>query len=511
MIDSESADLERLDVVDRALVRCRVLGAVALLLLTRRLDTGGTTPAIVVTASFAALLLGTNWLVASAWSRARFSSRARAVAGLVADLGATLAVLTLAGVGPDSQAMVLLLLPILEAGVRFRVLGACLTWFAGVAAVAVPVIAQVPDTGDAPVGDLLALAPLLLLAALPVAYIAEHLSTELTSALTANRAANARASLLAELIAAERHLTSLDLRQVARAACEACLRLGAEAVDLHIVDRVDGVQRFEAMQQGALLPVDANAEIKAALRARGAIAMRNGADGGNVVLSCAATVHPGAWVLRAVVPTASAYELVADGIEVLAAQLSRSAANANAHTEVERRRRELAWRADHDDLTGLENRAGVRCRLDALAASGRTFWVAFIDLDGFKSINDRLGHDAGDAVLCAVADRLSMALARDAVAARLGGDEFLVVPADGHDSPEAIVERIGRVLRPPVALEGGSFVSVGASVGYAWCTDGNIDAVLGEADAAMYEVKRSSSGSGAKRPGQLTELRALRS
>jgi serine/threonine-protein kinase RsbW len=159
---------------------------------------------------------------------------------------------------------------------------------------------------------------------------------------------------------------------------------------------------------------------------------------------------------------------------------------------------ELRRLALHDPLTGLANRQllhdqAERARL-AAARSGRPFALIFFDLDGFKQINDRLGHQAGDTVLGEVAGRLQAAVrAADAIA-RFGGDEFVVVCEDaGPDAAAAIAERIRAAVAVPltdVALP------VTASVGVA-VIDGSragtvtTDHLLQRADEAMYASKNS--------------------
>ena len=131
--------------------------------------------------------------------------------------------------------------------------------------------------------------------------------------------------------------------------------------------------------------------------------------------------------------------------------------------------------------------------LDDLDASGEPFALVYLDLDGFKEVNDDNGHDVGDAVLQAVADRLR-ACARDGdVVVRLGGDEFAVV-APGIATAEASVELCERIeagLAPPVAV-GGASLSVASSIGVARSgVEGVAGDVVRAADRAMYEAKRN--------------------
>lgn len=156
---------------------------------------------------------------------------------------------------------------------------------------------------------------------------------------------------------------------------------------------------------------------------------------------------------------------------------------------------ELAWQATHDSLTGLANRALLRRRLQAaLVPGGSPVSLAFLDVDGFKEINDRFGHDTGDRVLVALAARLGRAARSTDLVARLGGDEFVVL-APGLADPAAVrgwVERLMQAvvttLRSPAAPAGQ--VPVSASVGVTTARPGaRPESVLREADAAMYRAK----------------------
>ncbi|GJG86645.1 hypothetical protein tb265_18260 [Gemmatimonadetes bacterium T265] len=172
-------------------------------------------------------------------------------------------------------------------------------------------------------------------------------------------------------------------------------------------------------------------------------------------------------------------------------------------------RAELTHQAYHDALTGLANRAQFRARaaraLDAAAAEGcpQRIAVLVLDLDGFKNVNDSLGHAAGDRLLVEVAGRLLGATRGSDTVARLGGDEFAVLLEHVRDDADAVVvaERIVAVLGAPVPLAGAAtgHAFVGASVGIARVGQGagptsDVDALLRDADAAMYRAKGRGKG-----------------
>lgn len=178
--------------------------------------------------------------------------------------------------------------------------------------------------------------------------------------------------------------------------------------------------------------------------------------------------------------------------------------------------------AFHDALTGLPNRALLADRLrqamGAMQRQGGTVAVAFLDLDGFKAVNDTHGHDAGDEVLQAVAARLSDGIRASDTAARLGGDEFVVLltPLAGPGASRAICERLLRAILEPVRLASGAVVQVGSSIGVAHFPLDGVDAevLLSRADQAMFESKRAGRCrirwlDGASPPQEL-DLSALR-
>jgi diguanylate cyclase (GGDEF)-like protein/PAS domain S-box-containing protein len=156
---------------------------------------------------------------------------------------------------------------------------------------------------------------------------------------------------------------------------------------------------------------------------------------------------------------------------------------------------QLAHEALHDALTGLANRRLFLNRLDLAQArasrSGHLVGVLFIDLDGFKAINDTLGHDAGDEVLVAVAGRLRAHLRAIDTLARFGGDEFAMLCEEisGPGAAVEIAERLGAAVAEPFEIDG-AVVEVGASIGIAVAeSTGSLDDLLQWADAAMYQAK----------------------
>ena len=163
----------------------------------------------------------------------------------------------------------------------------------------------------------------------------------------------------------------------------------------------------------------------------------------------------------------------------------------------ERKRAELglAHAATHDALTDLPNRRyfqhHVEAALAAASASGDAVALGLLDLDGFKPINDRLGHAAGDEVLQAIGGRLWAEVRDHGVAARLGGDEFALLIACPCPRPRLrrFAERLRRALTAPIRLSTGETARVGASIGLVVADGGPPSDLLARADAALYRAK----------------------
>ncbi|MEU4241103.1 GGDEF domain-containing protein [Actinoplanes sp. NPDC026619] len=161
--------------------------------------------------------------------------------------------------------------------------------------------------------------------------------------------------------------------------------------------------------------------------------------------------------------------------------------------EQERIKGALAHQAEHDPLTGLANRAALHAQLELalLRAAELGPVVFYLDLNGFKQVNDRYGHAAGDLILVEFAHRLTATIRPADTAARLGGDEFVVLATELGGEADILGHRLRRLAEEPV-LWNGEAVHFGVSVGHAaWSTveHPNPHSLLGAADAAMYAEK----------------------
>lgn len=194
-----------------------------------------------------------------------------------------------------------------------------------------------------------------------------------------------------------------------------------------------------------------------------------------------------AWIVAPTSPEGGPGELRHDEFLGAFAALLSSAARRRAAED------RLRHDALHDTLTGLPNRALLLDRLAHLLArrDASHVTVVFLDLDGFKAVNDTLGHDAGDRVLCEVADRLAGVVRPGDTVARLAGDEFVVVVPDAD---VAAVEALTRRLESATTIDCGDapgVLGVSASIGVATGRSSTIGAegLLREADTAMYRAK----------------------
>jgi diguanylate cyclase (GGDEF)-like protein/PAS domain S-box-containing protein len=164
---------------------------------------------------------------------------------------------------------------------------------------------------------------------------------------------------------------------------------------------------------------------------------------------------------------------------------------------------QLRHLATHDPLTGLPNRTALSEELDRVVArharSGDAFAVLFCDLDGFKPVNDRTGHEGGDQVLVEVAHRLRRAVRDGDIVSRLGGDEFVVLCERVGDSTEVaqrVADRLHELVEHPITHQGEEF-EVGLSIGIAYVPAGAVvdpDTLLRLSDGAMYDAKVHGPG-----------------
>jgi len=185
-------------------------------------------------------------------------------------------------------------------------------------------------------------------------------------------------------------------------------------------------------------------------------------------------------------------------LETLSGFIVVALGNALSHRKVQRLNKQILRLAQYDPLTGLANRrllADYLKRIIALSQRReRRFALYFLDLDGFKPVNDQWGHEAGDWVLAMLGKRFSAALRDSDLVARVGGDEFVVLAqeVDQRKAVEAIAEKLILAVTEPLVWQGHT-IHISVSIGIALYPDNAVDAdgLLNQADEAMYRVKRA--------------------
>ena len=466
-------------VAERALRQIRLV-AVALLLLGgagyRPVDGGGLEREIVLPLSIAAAtVLVLLAVLTGRAARARSGRRSTfAAASTIADAVIVLGVIAFAGLPPRSFALVLLMLPFLEAALWFGLSGLAGLWT--MSSVALGAIAVVfPDQApDDALTVLVVAMPTLLLATIPVAMLAEHLVAQVGQLGTAREAADDRARLLGDLSAITADIFPLDVSAVVAQLVAGATQLGA--VDVAVRDAAG------AVQAGAAEPIDPAADHEALLdEGHESVVLTRELDvpGGDPYTFTARVTGPEDEVARRV-----------EALDLLVAQARVGLANAVLVAQLELLKQTYQDQATRDQLTGLLNRRGLVLTAEQIPGH---LGVLFCDLDGFKGVNDTLGHAAGDELLEKVARRLEGVMRADSVLGRMGGDEFVVVAPGASDEDLAgLGRRIEVEVGKPFLLEAG-MARIGVSIGAAHAAPGerDLDSLLGQADQLMYEVKRS--------------------
>lgn len=441
----------------------------------------------------------------------RVSLRRWSVIGLVVDTAAVVSVVWLAGVDPRGSLWVLLVLPILEAALRFgtRMSVLVLGLMVGVyiardvwSAARYPAVTFSPATVVQRVG-------VLIVVGMVAGFLAAQLAREARRHRAVRSQAVRRAQVMATVAEATRELTSLDPDAVYTNLVGAALRLGAEGAGVAVVDErghwvtrpttgADPGLAQVAMMIGPDLTSGDSTDIvtlgpEAVARMAGASQRYTAAQ----VLA----VDGGERVVAALAVGGVVSDQILSALDLLIRHAGTVLAQARAFEEIRVLKERLAHQAFHDSLTGLPNRAEfdqrLRRRTERRTAAGTGLAVLFIDLDGFKAVNDTLGHEAGDVLLEEVAFRIRRTVRPGDTVARLGGDEFVVLleRVDDEGAARAAARRILAALDRPVRL-GRHEVSISASIGIAFRPSAPADPeeLVRRADRAMYEAKRTGKG-----------------
>jgi diguanylate cyclase (GGDEF)-like protein len=419
----------------------------------------------------AALLLAVALLTARA-GRAG-SGRRSQLAGVstAVDAIVVLGVVAVAGLPPSSFALVLLMLPFLEAALWFGLSGLAGLWTLCSVALGALVVVFPDNAPDDALAVLVVAMPTLLLATIPVAMLAEHLVAQVGQLGAAREAADDRAKLLGDLSAITADIFPLDRAAVLEQLATGAEQLGATEA---------GVASAPSRADDEDAPADS-------------VVTATGEDGEHVSrLSRHLDVpgDPGYTFTATVAGPADEVTRRVEALDLLVAQARVGLANAVLVHQLELLKQTYQDQATRDQLTGLLNRRGLVMTAEQIPGH---LGVLFCDLDGFKGVNDTLGHAAGDELLEKVARRLEAAVREDSVLGRMGGDEFVVVAPGASDEDLAgLGRRIEIDLGKPFLLEAG-MARIGVSIGAAHAAPGerDLDSLLGQADSLMYEVKRS--------------------
>ncbi len=446
----------------------------------------------------------------------RGDERQQRISGVVeiaADAALVIALTTVFDLTGRNILWVLLVIPVLEGALRYRLKGAMIVWGLMSVAYVGTILLTSGSDGDqflVEVEQAVEHMGIVLLITVPAGFLSEQLVLDIRKQETAREEAEERGNLLEAVAEAGHRVTNLEVEAV-QAVTRAALDLGFDRVDL-AVHRQDGWVATGAQPvEGPFLPPppSAGGGALAATLHSSLVIERDDADEAEqadldtldlaAVAVCPVHAFAGNVALRAGVVagrTASAAQY--DCLELLAAQAGVALKNNELVAQQRAMQEQLEHRAFHDGLTGLPNRSRFLQLLEEALArpapAEERAGVLFVDLDRFKPVNDSLGHDAGNELLIAVANRLARSVKDRDTVARLGGDEFVILLDTVRSLQEAteVAERVCRALSEPFRVAEHEVV-ISGSVGVA-VTDRPFDnpaELVRRADQAMYRAKGS--------------------
>jgi diguanylate cyclase (GGDEF)-like protein len=509
-VDLEGAPLA----VDAALRKVRLVTA---LLVAVRLVTSQTMPLWQI-ATLVVAFLTVNLIARASREDAASTRTALAIVQLSADTFVVLLVTCLQHSNADTADWAILVLPVIEGAILFQMRGAIVTWSAIAAGYAGWALFLNHDLSAAMVAQRLAI---VLLVSLPSGFLAENLVAEIAAHRRGRLEAERRGSLLRAAAFSGRRSTTLDVDeildvlrdtvaemgfaepQVFELSGDAPLRLTARPVrqsrDVFAIppgdQRLIAADRARAAGASVLWPPDG--EPGAGVSKLFAVPVTS-TETGDIMLAAR-------WPGPGLPP-----ESQTESIELFAAQAGASLRNAHVYLELQTLKDRLAHEASHDALTDLPNRRRFHEQLERMCGRGRagdTLAVLFLDLDGFKHVNDRFGHDVGNELLVRVAGRLLSCVRPGDVVARMGGDEFVIMLTRIENAAPAIevADRVCELLADPFDFESGE-VRISTSVGIALAPADTADPgdLVRRADGAMYRAKSQGKAGWAMDPGSLS-------
>lgn len=425
-----------------------------------------------------------------------------------------LAAATVADAASSPLVWILLLVPIIDIAIRFGVAGAIVGWLAVGSSYVYLLGALSPaDTREsAAVGDGFQQVAALAVIAVPMLIIISRLRAELESSARSRALADAQESELRGITDAARDFSEADSPFVAlQLAVDNTLRFGFDRVD--VCTREGNGQWRLAIASGspaAVPPHEDGLLVRSMDTAfRTSVGVSEPGDRelqslhklgyrAAIVAVVQVSEHESVGLRAYSVESVSEESTILDSIETLVSLCASAWSSARKQEVLEHEKHQADYESKHDSLTRIPNRSAAYDALTEAVQEERTQTaVMFIDLNGFKAINDRLGHAAGDATLVAIAARLSGLGTPRIFVARLGGDEFVLV-VRGHGRSEldqianAVIARVGE----PIDIDG-ECVAVGASIGIAEHAGEDESALLNRADELMYLAKQESRAIGA--------------
>ncbi len=472
------------------------------------------------------LVVSLVWLGATNFASVRWSIEDHgwivSVGQLVADT--VLVVFLTTATGGSGIGWVLTAVPIVEAAVRFRLAGALVHWMLMAIAVILGRLWMLERFGFSTVStigeleQLLDQMSVLLLVIVPGAFLAEQLMGDVLVQRQATREALDRGRLLENVAEVGHEVTKIG-SALFDTLTGSAVDLGFDVVDVWARSRTGNWALVDLASSHPSLMLPDPGTAGSGLRYIDLVytevlvdhrdvddAEREALDELGVDHLVRITLASGDTMVVLRAAGAIGVELDGDKVEalrLLSGQAAVAIHNQDLVGELQQLHSQLEHQALHDALTELPNRAyflrelnrelspEVRAALDP----GRDKWVLFLDLDGFKPVNDKLGHDVGDELLKAVARRLVDVIGPSGLVARLGGDEFTVLlpDADKTNATETAAA-IHRSLNVPITL-GPDTVQIGTSIGLAVYEHGvDTSELLRRADTAMYAAKQSKGG-----------------
>ncbi len=468
----------------------------------------------------------------------RQASRLRVTLGVVqllVDMLVVLVVTYLLRTTAGSADWAVLVLPVMEGAIRFQVRGALASWSALALGYAGWTLGLDHTLSVSTVAQQLVV---VLILALPSGVFAEHLASEIAAHRRGRREAERRGGLLRAAALSGRKSTRLDVDEILGVLRDTVGDMGfADPQVFELTGEAPLTLMARPVRQSkdvlAIPPGDERLIAADQARNAGTTTMLSGAGteepprrghtrtAARLAVSTlfavpVATVETGTIVLTARwpgpgLPPASQ----AESLDLFAAQAGASLRNAQVFGELQELKDRLAHEASHDALTDLPNRRRFHEQLERMCGRGRVgdaLGVLFLDLDGFKQVNDRFGHDTGNALLVAVAGRLRSCVRPGDIVARMGGDEFtiLLTRLDNPAPAVEVADRICAELAEPFLLDAQS-VRISTSIGIALAPADVADPgdLVRRADVAMYRAKSHGKAGWAMDPVSLQLLGAV--